>query len=194
MAEYLYHGTAIPNIKILNAVSSFHGGGEQKIVYLTDNRAYALLYIWDSVKNLKTGKHVTAWIKDGIVYYEEQFPEQLKTFYDGVSGYLYRVEKNSSFCPVQNREAMWYSTENATVEGAEYIENVYDELLKYQKAGKLKIIHFEEVEKSRIDALYSRMADSVSERRLTETPNDPDALFYQKYFPRVWETAKAKSE
>ena len=89
---------------------------------------------------------------------------------------------------------MWYSTENATVEGAEYIENVYDELLKYRKAGKMKIIHFEEVEKSRIDALYSRMADSVSERRLTETPNDPDALFYQKYFPRVWETAKAKSE
>ena len=71
---------------------------------------------------------------------------------------------------------------------------MYDELLKYQKAGKLKIIHFEEVEKSRIDDLYSRMADSVSERRLVEAPNDPDALFYQKYFPRVWEAAKAKSE
>ena len=79
MTEYLYHGTVVPNIKVLNAVSSLHGGGEQKIVYLTDNPAYALLYIWDSVKNLKTGKHVTAWIKDGIVYYEEQFSEQLKT-------------------------------------------------------------------------------------------------------------------
>ena len=192
MTEYLYHGTVIPNIKNLNAVSSLHGGGEQKIVYLTDNRAYSLFYIWDSVHNLKKGKHVTAWIKDGIVYYEEQFPEQLKAFYDGVSGYLYRVENNASFRSVQNRESMWYSTENAIVEGAEYIENVYDELLKYQKAGKLKIIHFEEVEKSRIDDLYSRMADSVASGLLTEMPNDPDALFYQKYFPRVWERAKSK--
>ena len=192
MTEYLYHGTVIPNIKNLNAVSSLHGGGEQKIVYLTDNRAYSLFYIWDSVHNLKKGKHVTAWIKDGIVYYEEQFPEQLKAFYDGVSGYLYRVEKNASFRSVQNRESMWYSTENATVESVEYIRNVYDALSEYQKEGKLKIVRFDEVEKSRIDALYSRMADSVSERRLVEAPNDPDALFYQKYFPRVWERAKSK--
>ncbi len=192
--HFLYHGTVVPNIKIINAVSSLHDWEEQKIVYLTDNRAYSLFYIWDSVHNLKKGKHVTAWIKDGIVYYEEQFPEQLKAFYDGVSGYLYRVEKNASFCPVQNRESMWYSTENAIVERAEYIENVYDELLEYQKTGKLKIIPFEEVEKSRIDALYSRMADSVLERRLTETPNDPDALFYQKYFPLVWEQVKRKSK
>ncbi len=190
--HFLYHGTVTPNIKTLNAVSSSHEDREQKIVYLTENPAYALLYIWDSVKNLKTGKHVTAWIKDGIVYYEEQFPDQLKVFYDGVSGYLYRVEKDTSFCPVQNRESMWYSTENAIVERAEYIEKVYDELLEYQKAGKLKIIPFEEVEKSRIDDLYSRMADSVSERRLVEAPNEPDALFYQKYFPRVWERAKSK--
>ncbi len=192
--HFLYHGTVVPNIKVLNAVSSLHAGGEQKIVYLTDNRAYSLFYIWDSVHNLKKGKHVTAWIKDGVVYYEEQFPEQLKAFYDGVSGYLYRVEKDTYFCPVQNRESMWYSTENAIVERAEYIENVYDELLKYQKTGKLKIIRFDDVERSRIDDLYSRMADSVAERRLTETPNDPDALFYQKYFPRVWETAKTKSK
>lgn len=194
MTEYLYHGTVIPNIKILNAVSSLHGGGEQKIVYLTDNRAYSLFYIWDSVHNLKKGKHVTAWIKDGIVYYEEQFPEQLKAFYDGVSGYLYRVENNASFRSVQNRESMWYSTENATVESVEYIRNVYDALSEYQKEGKLKIVRFEEVEKSRIDDLYSRMADSVASGLLTEMPNDPDALFYQKYFPRVWEAAKAKSE
>ena len=192
MTEYLYHGTVIPNIKNLNAVSSLHGGGEQKIVYLTDNRAYSLFYIWDSVHNLKKGKHVTAWIKDGIVYYEEQFSEQLKAFYDGVSGYLYRVENNASFRSVQNRESMWYSTENATVESVEYIRNVYDALSEYQKEGKLKIVRFDEVEKSRIDALYSRMADSVSERRLVEAPNDPDALFYQKYFPRVWERAKSK--
>ena len=87
---------------------------------------------------------------------------------------------------------MWYSTENATVESVEYIRNVYDALSEYQKEGKLKIVRFDEVEKSRIDALYSRMADSVSERRLVEAPNDPDALFYQKYFPRVWERAKSK--
>lgn len=190
--HFLYHGTVTPNIKTLNAVSSSHEDREQKIVYLTENPAYALLYIWDSVHNLKKGKHVTAWIKDGIVYYEEQFPEQLKAFYEGVSGYLYRVEKNASFRSVQNRESMWYSTENATVESVEYIRNVYDALSEYQKEGKLKIVRFDEVEKSRIDALYSRMADSVSERRLVEAPNDPDALFYQKYFPRVWERAKSK--
>lgn len=89
MIEYLYHGSHIPDIEKLNATSLFHGTSDTKVVYLTDSYPYSLFYILDADHNIKQGKHVTSWIKDGIVYFEEQFPNQLLEFYKGVSGYVY---------------------------------------------------------------------------------------------------------
>ncbi len=86
--DYLYHGSIISGIKYIKPNSRLHGS-DKEVVYLTDNIPYALFYIWDKEHNHYSGKHVTAWIKDGTAYYEEQFPNQLKTFYKGVSGYLY---------------------------------------------------------------------------------------------------------
>lgn len=188
----LYHGSIIANITELSANSSLHGKTNQKAVYLTACSPYALLYIWDSNRNIKQGKHVTAWIKDGIVYYEEQFPNQLKTFYDGVGGYLYVVDDTTLCSPVSDRESMWFSLNNIKIDVAEYIPNVYDELCKYINTGELKVIHFEDITNERINSLYDCIAKSILSKRLLETPNDNDALFYQKFLYKAWEIAKNK--
>lgn len=78
----LYHGSAVPDIQIIKVTSKLHGTDDTKVLYLTDNLPYSLFYIWDATHNIKTGKHITAWIKDGIVYYEEQFKGQLEAFYN----------------------------------------------------------------------------------------------------------------
>ena len=93
--KYFYHGSICAGIEQLDARSRLHNTGE-KVVYLTDNIPYALFYIWDEQRNEYSGKYVTGWMRDGVAWYEEQFPEQLKTFYKGVSGYLYCIADNSN--------------------------------------------------------------------------------------------------
>ena len=63
----LFHGSVIANIHTIKAESTLHGTDNTKVVYLTDNLPYSLFYIWDSSHNIERSKHVTAWIKDGIV-------------------------------------------------------------------------------------------------------------------------------
>ena len=53
---YLYHGSYIGKIEKLIANSKKHNGKDEKIVYLTSNYAYALFYIWDSIKNHRAKK------------------------------------------------------------------------------------------------------------------------------------------
>ena len=73
--HYFYHGSSRKGIKSIWANSRLHGTN-QDVVYLTDNLCYALMYIWDE-NRLTTQKHVTCGIKNGILMYEEQFPNQL---------------------------------------------------------------------------------------------------------------------
>lgn len=94
---YLYHGSYVGKIKKLKANSKQHNGKEEKVVYLTSNYAYSLFYIWDPIKNHRTNKYVTVYIKDGIVYYEEQFPNQFYQFYNNVKGYVYYCEMHDEF-------------------------------------------------------------------------------------------------
>ncbi len=194
MDKYLYHGSSISGISQIHANSRLHGTDDVKVVYLTDNRAYALFYIWDAEHNIRQGKHVTGWIKDGTVYYEEQFPEQLSAFYKGVSGYVYYTEYNETFRPVEDHESMWYGIKDAEVVKADYITDVYEEICRYENLGRLKIIHYNDVPVSRLNDLYSHMADNIISKNLLYTPNTANALFYQTYFKKVWELAIKKDK
>ncbi len=40
---------------------------DKNVVYLTKSVPYALLYIWDKEHNIKSGKYVTGYVKDGTV-------------------------------------------------------------------------------------------------------------------------------
>ena len=185
----LYHGSAISDINVLKAESKLHGKDGAKVLYLTDNLPYSLFYIWDANHNIKPGKHVTAWIKDGIVYYEEQFQGQLEAFYKGVSGYVYFVERNEHFNPVVNRESMWFSERDSAVFKATYIPDVYSEIMKYANDGRVKIFSFDEVPKERIEDLYSTITQKIVNSEVLNTPSLPDAKFYQTFFKKAWDDA-----
>ncbi len=183
----LYHGSANPNITVLNANSKLHNN-DKNVVYLTDSVPYALIYIWDENLIGFSGKHVTGWVKNGIVYYEEQFPDQLKHFYDGASGYLYHVDMTSDFHPVNDRECMFYSCQNAPVTKAQLITNVYNELLKYEKDGKFKLLRYNEQTQQRQSELTDIIASSIIKASYYEN-NLPRANFMKKYFSTAWEKA-----
>lgn len=185
----LYHASSVSGIQTLKAVSSLHGEPGSKVVYLTESLPYSLFYIWDAEHNKKPGKHVTCWLKDGIVYYEEQFPDQLRSFYEGVKGYVYSVHLTDQCEPMPGRESMWFSRSDTEVEASIFIKDVYSEIMRYAQLGQIKVIPFSEVSPEKIRMLHVYMAQQILSNGWLNHPECPDAVFYRSYFPGVWEAA-----
>lgn len=193
MSNFLYHGSYQAGIQTLNAVSFLHGDSERKVVYLTDSIPYALFYIWDSEHNKRIRKYVTCSVKEGIVYYEEQFPAQLTAFYDGVEGYVYQIKSKRTFLKVENCESVWFSCDNVAVTDTIYIPNVYEEIQRYQKLGKIKVIRFEETPKEKINSLYAHIAQKITNSGLIDQPESEESIFYRTYFEAAWNMAVNKT-
>lgn len=187
--EYLYHGSHVAGIKELKAQSKLHGT-DKTIVYLTDNIPYALLYIWDAKHNGMSNKHVTAWVKEGITYYEEQFPAQLKCLYSGVSGWLYRIEKNNA---VQHAAGILYCEKDCQIGSAEYIEDVYEQLLQQEKAGTLKVLRYTEQTEARRLELFEKMVVGITRADFYKT-NESKRNFMKEHFPMEWEEAEKRRD
>lgn len=194
MKNYLFHGSHASGIETLHATSKLHGTEDTKVVYLTANPVYALFYIWDAIHNKRTGKYVTCFIKNGKVYYEEQFSDQLKSFYQGVSGYLYCIHHTEDFTRVEGWEDMWYSRKEAEIAEVRFIPDVYEELMKYEREGKLEVISFEKVATERIRDLYEYMAKKLVNSGIVKQPDCEEAVFYQTYFAPVWRMAQERAE
>ena len=183
-----YHGTCTSGITQLEARSLLHNTGE-KVVYLTDNIPYALLYLWDEEHNGCSAKHVTGWTKNDTAYYEEQFPDQLKYFYQGVSGYLYCISDSVDIKAVENRANMFYCTMDATVAKTIYIPDVYEELLKYEAEGKFVVLRYNEQSAERQNELIDFMAKGIINAKFF-AGNEQKQAFMKKYFPKSWEKAE----
>ena len=187
--EQLYHGSATPGIRSLEARSVLHGTN-QRIVYFTDNIPYALFYIWEEQHTGYAGKHVTGWVQNGVAHYEEQFPHQLERFYQGVSGGLYRTPKGPHMQAVSGREGLFYSPDDTLVE-AEYVPDVYEALLRYEAEGNLKVLRYLEQSEARQDELVGLIAEVIS--RAGFYPNDQaQQRFMKTYFSQAWERARAQ--
>ncbi len=184
--DYLYHGSIVSGIDRIKPYSLLHGSKE-KALYLTDNIPYALFYIWDGEHNHYSGKHVTAWVKNNTAYYEEQFPDQMKCFYKGVSGYLYVVPYSSDICAVEKRESLYYSLNSVSTEREDYIHDVYDELIKYELLGELKVLRFNEQSEKRQNELIDLVAASIVNENCFD--DKEKAGFYERYFKEAWERA-----
>ena len=190
--KFFYHGSNVAGITQLEARSNLHHS-EEKVVYLTDCCPYALFYIWDAEHNGYSGKHVTAWVKNGIAYYEEQFPEQLKTFYQGVSGYLYCVSDSEDIKQMEGRDNLYYCSANVPVCKAEWISDVYEELLCYEAEGKLTIHRYNDQTPERQNELTGLIAKAIVQAKFYENDQE-NREFMKRHFSRAWQRAKMVDE
>lgn len=186
MNNYLYHGSITPNIKSLDARSKLHNT-DKNVVYLTSNIPYSLIYIWDAKKNNNNQKHVTCGIRNGEVFYEEKFPNQLETFYKGVSGYLYCVDNIDTY-EVNDREYMYYSLNDKPVVKTIFIKDVYKELLKYETLGEFKVYRYNEQTEDKKKEL--KLMNAYYFIKINFFNNDQEQInFYKKYYSESWNLA-----
>ena len=186
----LYHGSFSGDIKVLKPISKCNDEENKKVVYLTQSREYALFYIWDKIHNDRKKKWVTCYIKDGIVYYEEQFSNQLYKFYNGVSGYLYFIDLISGVTKA-GEPLMWYTENEVNNLIIEKVENVYTEILKGEKDGKIVVHRYDELDKEQKLLLDEKMAKCILMKDLINSGCD-DAAFMKKHHVDAWQLAKEK--
>ena len=135
---------------------------------------------------------MTCGLNNGIVTYEEQFPDQLKAFYGGVSGYLYTADPGGSIQPIDNREDMYSSRNAVPVIETIFIRDVYAEILKLEQAGSVRMVRYHEMPKERLRLLHEHIIQSIIKQDLPSRPQTEQARFFATYFPALWARAAAQ--
>jgi len=180
----------MPGITVLEPRSRLHGSGEP-VLYLTDNIPYALFYLWDAQHTGCAVKHVTGWLQQGVAWYEEQFPNQLQAFYQGVSGYLYTVEDSESIHPVEGRESLYYAPSSLTVAKALYVPDVYAALCAHEKQGALHVRRYLDQTVQRRQELTDLIAQALVQANFYA--DDPSQqAFMRRYFSASWALAEKR--
>lgn len=186
--EYVYHGSHEQGILSLKPVSPLHGSPDTKVVYLSGSAPYSIFYIWDAEHNLTARKYVTCGLKNGIVTYQEQFPGQLRAFYQGVSGYLYCIEKTADMQPVANRENMWVCPHEAPIARVEFIPDVYERIMLYVREGLVRVTQADDDFRAELD---EHLVEQFLREGLINDPDCPNSRFYSRFFPRAWALAQS---
>lgn len=182
-----YHGT-MEDLNELNAVSKDHADAQNSVVYLTPNRVYALFYIRDREINW-----VTCGVReDGVIHYGERFPNQLKTIYHGVSGYLYTCEDNGSFFASKTRD-IWNCNQPVTIIGKEFVPDVYEELIKYVQCGAINVTRYESLSEGEKQDVFEMMVHLILKNDWVNSTSKK-AVFFKVHFPEAWEYVKTHPE
>jgi len=179
----MYHGSPVAGITELGTLSKTHDETASSAVYLTPNRAYALFYIRDLEINYVTCG-VTA---EGYIRYDENFAGQLRTLYEGKSGFLYKCEDSDSFEKTSTRD-VWVSKNPVSVTGIEEVADAYAKIMKCEAAGLIKVNRYESLSEERKRDIYEMILHSIYKSNYTMSTSKK-AMFYKDYFPQAWNYA-----
>jgi len=185
--QIYYHGT-MEELTELNTVSKDHADTQDSVVYLTPNRAYALFYIRDREINW-----VTCGVKeDGVIRYDERFPDQLKTIYRGVSGYIYSCEDNGSFVASKTRD-IYTCNQPVSINSKVFVPDVYEELLKYVQRGSIDVTRYESLSEDEKQDVFDMMVHLIFKNDWVNSTSKK-ADFFREHFPEAWEYVKSHPE
>lgn len=148
-----YHASSAKGIKLLEPRTSNHN---IPLIYFSEKRENVLVYLSNAIEKFckeTDFAYSGVWHKwasygfdnNGIMTLEEYYPNALLETYKGVSGYIYSAEhiNNSD----ENIKVSYAVTSRDAVEvtDCEFVEDAYDEIIKAEANGLIKITRFEEI-------------------------------------------------
>lgn len=131
--KYVYHGSSIPNLKVIKPNKSTH---TQKWVYACESKAISTIFLSQLGNDL-----YYSLSGDGIsnpVELVERKANMFKKIFN-CSGYIYKLDASNFKKGQTGWSAELVSAKNEKVLEVKYIENVYDELIKLDQKGLLKL-------------------------------------------------------
>lgn len=136
--DFVFHGSSISNLKTIRPNESTH---MNKWVYATPSKTIATIFL------SKLGNDLYYSLSgDGINYpieLVERKPLMFKKIFD-CDGYIYKLNSSNFKDGLTGWSAEVVSDKSEEVVGSEYIENVYDELIKLNNEGKIKLYLYPE--------------------------------------------------
>lgn len=170
----LYHGTILDGLHVIKANASSHVSGKP-VAYFTEDRCYALVCCRGRGENFVT----MGLREDGKQHYYERFPNQLEVLYRGKRGFLYSPAAEAKGLK-NTKERTWESELDVPVRLCEAVEDVCSEILKEEKAGRIVIHRYSEIDpaEQKIHARY------VKEHMDEE--GEEMKQFYLAHFASLW--------
>lgn len=171
----LFHGTEVAGLRTLVPMSRREGGTR---LYLTDCFAYSLFYLRDREIDF-----VTCGVgQNGIVHYDEKFPDQLKILYGGRPGYVYEAEADPE---PGAAPGIWICREAVEVTAVRFIPDAYEAILAQMGRGRVAFVPYEALTQEQKVQNHAGAVDFL--RRFPI--NAAQEAFYRKHFPLAWEEA-----
>lgn len=190
--EY-YHGTTKAGLTCLTPHASPESNLKEPAVYLTTSRQLALHYIWDE-RRLDVRFPMLDIHEDGVLVFQEMFSGALEYFYKGVSGYVYRCSGDFKLNSAVGVPFCAASAEAVPVTDFEYIEDVYDAILRYAGTGRFVYEKYETLPPWRIDVIRGHIMRFIKRNNMLSDPNRLRCRFVQEKFPQYWEEARVLSD
>jgi len=148
-----YHASNVGDLKVLKPHVSNHG---EPLVYFSSKRENVLVYLCNAVEKYiyeKYGRPMKIYEKwasygitdDGRVRIEEYYPNATKETFEGVSGYIYSVDNLDNAKPLRGIKDAFVISHQVEIDGSEFVQDVYAEMLKAESEGKIVIERFEDI-------------------------------------------------
>lgn len=172
----LYHGSSVPNLTELKPFSSNHG---KAYVYLSNNATLALFYAYNPIA--RPGGFFPYWFdREGVLHYDEYFPDQLRLLYEGHSGWVYQVEADS-LPQLDKMPWVYLSEEPVQITHAVHVPDLYKALLDAEQAGCLHIHRYENIPEAQREIHRKIVRNSLEGH-----DEDDYARFLREYMPEVF--------
>ena len=176
----LYHGSSNGDIKQLKPQVSNH---EKEYVYFITHEVLAILYAYNPIER-PGGFYTYKFDKNGQVYYDEFFPDQLKKIYQGKSGYVYSI--NNDDYNLQHLEKMpwvYLSEKPIKVDKPKFIKDIYEEILLLEKQGKIIVNRYEAMSEELKQKNRSVIVKDIEMKNLKNRKENSYAKFLHEHFP-----------
>lgn len=185
---HYYHCSPQPGLTVLSPQKRNHFEAREA-VYLTSLLPMALMY---GIRHFEYtyGYH---WQdgKPGGMYYEEYFPDALRSLYAGQAASLY-------ICQAGNYETTKKPNEYISFQPVKVLEEIripdlLAALLEQQRLGFLEIRYFHQLSEKMKAWIRRAEADTILQHNLLHSPG-PFADFMRSHYPDSWVDALAASK
>ena len=182
----LYHGSSVPNLKELKPYISEH---KKPYIYFSTDIAVATFYTVHKIER-PYNWFTYGFNKDGIPIYTEYYPNALADVYNGQRGYIYQCHQTEDMSNPTNINDAYVCPNPIVVDKCVTIDDVYANLLEYEKDGRLIIRRFEEFSDKlcikRVN-INEQIKQEIFNYDLLSMPECSYSKFIRERFPEVWE-------
>ncbi len=181
-----YHASSIKGIKTLEPRISNHN---IPLIYFSEKRENVLVYLSNAVEKFckeTDFNYSGVWYKwasygfdkDGILTIDEYYQNALIDTYKGISGYIYSAENVKNSNDTINVPYAITSREKVDVSDCEFIEDAYDEIIKAEENGLIRITRYESLS----DAKLKWISDIMKKEYETASEHPEYRYFIENKF------------